>query len=194
MYIRLLLTAFLFFAAQNVFSQIEKYRAAKENDNEIFIITADSVRHTGKKLSFPKSMPSRFIKLDGVKYECKKGGEILAYQDKDEYAVYIPGGITFAARYYKGKINLYTYTVNVYGGSGYESTSRWILEKQKGVYLLATPANMEIVFADNPVVMQKCSGYISNIRNKSAYFSSNRRKEESEFSDHIVELVELYNK
>ena len=194
MYPRLVCSILLIFTFTTCYSQREKYKAAREEGNEIFVITMDSVKHTGSKLKTPATYPPPSIKLDGVKYSITKPTEVLAYQDENEYVVNVPGGTGLSSRFVRGKINLYTYVVNLWLNGHYEMVFRWLLEKERGVYLSATFESMEKVFGDNPAVMAKYNQYFPNIQHKAVYFSSNARKEERVFRDQVLELVELYNK
>jgi len=194
MLLRFLLSTLLIFLFTNGYGQREKYKAAREEGDEIFVITMDSVKHKGSKLKTPAAYPPPFIKLDGVKYSITKPTEVLAYQDENEYVVNVPGITGLSSRFVKGKINLYTYVVNLWVNGHYEMGFRWLLEKEKGVYLSATFESMEKVFGDNAAVMAKYNQYFPNIKAKAVYFSSNIRKEERIFRDKVLELVELYNK
>jgi hypothetical protein len=194
MFSRLVLSTILIFTFTAACCQREKYKAAREEGNEIFVITMDSVKHTGSKLKTPTAYPPPFVKLDGVKYSVTKPTEVLAYQDENEYVVNVPGITGLSSRFVKGKINLYTYVLQYWLNGRFEMGFRWLLEKERGVYLNATFESMEKVFGDNPAVMAKYNQYFPKIQNKSVYFSSNIRKEERIFRDQVLEMVELYNK
>ena len=165
-------------------------KLARDGD-ELFVITADSVKHTGSKFSTPwRGYPPRFFEVDGVKYKRKDG--IIAYQDKTAYTACIPG-IGDAHRYKKGKINLYEYTYMSQSAYGAYSHYSWYLEKEKGVYKLATRENMETMFADNPTVVAKFNEYFPNKKSKNTILKTPGELDR-DLAVNIQDLVDMYNK
>ena len=88
---------------------------AKETSDEVFLITADSVKHIGKKLSMGAQgfiTATEYFKIDNQKFLRKKKSDIIAWQSEYSYSIFFDGAKDFdPVRIVKGKINLYEYYV-----------------------------------------------------------------------------------
>ncbi|MCY7292613.1 MAG: hypothetical protein LH615_10580, partial [Ferruginibacter sp.] len=95
------------FKERNKFYEELKFNA-KENKDDVFVITKDNVKHSGKNFKFPPSYfaTSKYIKIDDIKYDRKQRENIIAWQSEDSYNVYYKDAEYDATRYVKGKINL----------------------------------------------------------------------------------------
>jgi len=174
------------------------YLQGKESDNEVFVITKDSVKHRGTKFKWaPGTATSTYIKIDDVKYSRKNKPDIIAYQNETAYRVYVPSINDDAARLRKGKINLYTQYVMAGSGAGNQPDvyTFYLVEKEKNNIIPATWDNLEKVFSDNAAVLQKYHEiYPDRTKEDVAYSTHITRKVQSKVFDNMILLVEMYNK
>ncbi|MGC4101533.1 hypothetical protein [Ferruginibacter sp.] len=137
----------------------EDYLKGKENDTEVFVITSDSVKHSGTKLKFPPRYfkTSEYIAIDGVRYSRKKKQDIITFQTEDWYCVYFPTIGDDITRIRKGKVNLYFYYVDTYtpGHATADYARHYVIEKEKNTFVIARYEVLENAFADNSAVLEK---------------------------------------
>jgi hypothetical protein len=175
------------------------YLQGKESDNDVFVITKDSVKHSGKKFKWPPSYfaTSEYIAIDGVRYSRKKKSDIIAYQNETAYYVYLPSINDDISRLRKGKINLYTqiYFSGISSGNQPDVYTFYLVEKEKNNFLPATWDNLEKVFSDNPAVLQKYHEiYPDRTIADVAYTTKNTHKVKGDVFENMILLVEMYNK
>ena len=186
------------FKERNKFYKELKFNA-KENNDEVFVITKDNVKHSGKKFKFPPAYfaTSNFIKIDDVKYDRKQRENIIAWQDDESYNVYHKNAEYDAVRYVKGKVNLYQYVITPanFGSKIPTSYIYFLLEKEKFEFIDATSENIEAVFSDNKLVINKFHElYPEAVRKKTKYPNQNKHTDEYAWIENIVMLTQLYNK
>jgi hypothetical protein len=177
---------------------VSNYSQGKENDNEVFVITKDSVKHSGTKFKWaPGTATSIYIMIDDVKYSRKNKPDIIAYQNETAYRVYVPSINDDVARLRKGKINLYTQYVMAGSGAGNQPDvyTFYLVEKEKNNIIPATWDNLEKVFSDNAAILQKYHEmYPDRTKADVAYSTHISRKVQSKVFDNMILLVEMYNK
>jgi hypothetical protein len=182
---------------------VNEYLKGKESDDSVFVITKDSVKHSGTKIKWPPRYfkTSEYIAIDGVRYSRKKMSDIIAYQDETRYSVYVPAIKDEAFRLRKGKINLYTYDYFYWTTSSRTQTAQgavetfFLLEKEKNKFLEASFENLEMLFSDNAAVLQKYHEiFPDRIKKRKPESPKNSFKEEKALFNNMILLVEMYNK
>lgn len=202
-YIKVGLFTLAIFTFLNSFSQKKEtdnnsFKNSKFNSidssNEVFVITSDGVKHSGKVLKFSPThfSFSRFIKIDNVKYNRKNLKDIIAWQDENEYRVYFSKINEDCKRLLKGKINLYQYPF-LFHGTLY---IQYFFEKEKFNFVDGTIKNMESLFANNPSVLEKLNELYPEkiIKNGDRHPPQNSMKQENEIYQNMMNLVNMYNK
>jgi hypothetical protein len=173
------------------------YLQGKESDSEVFVITKDSVKHSGKKFKWPPgTATSEYIAIDGVRYSRKKKSDIIAYQNETAYYVYLPSINDDISRLRKGKINLFTqyYLAGRGAGNQPDVYTFYLVEKEKNNFLPATWDNLEKVFSDNAAVLQKYHEiYPDRTKADVAYTTNITRKVQGNVFENMVLLIEMYN-
>jgi hypothetical protein len=171
----------------------------KENDTEVFVITSDSVKHSGTKLKFPPAyfQTSEYIAIDGVRYPRKKKQDIIAYQTKDAYFAYFAEADKDMQRIRKGKINLYVYYVitNTPGHATNDMARRYVIEKDKNKFLLCKYEILEQAFSDNSAVLQKFHELFPDKKetDKTLLQTQIPFKLETEMLKNMLLLTDMYN-
>ena len=200
----LLLLSFNNSFSQKKFKERMKYYEelmlnAKETTNEVFVVTKDSIKHSGTKLKYPSIfLPQNHIKIDGVKYERKKLKDIISYQDEEAYVVYNKFSDVDAYRFVKGKINLYKYSVTVLDGSKYPPSYIYFLferDNERFNFMDGSFDNIEALFADKKSVIDKFHEmYPESVRKNRKFPNANKNSNEYEWVENIVILTQMYNK
>lgn len=198
-----LLMAGLFACNGNVLAQgkvtKEDDQKGKENDTEVFVITSDSVKHSGTKLKFPPAYfnTSEYIAIDGVRYTRKNKQDIIAYQTKDAYYAYFPEADRDVQRIRKGKINLYIYYVTTFtpGHATGDRARRYVIEKDKNKLMLCTYEILEQAFSDNSAVLLKFHELFPDKKEADKTFLKTDIpfKVETETLKNMLLLADLYN-
>ena len=171
----------------------------KENDTEVFVITSDSVKHSGTKLKFPPRYfrTSEFIAIDGVKYPRKKKQDIIAFQTEETYYAYLPGSDNDMQRIRKGKMNLYVYyvTTTTIGHATADEARRYVVEKDKNKFMVCRYEILEKAFADNSAVLQKFHEFFPDAKEADKIFlkTSIPFKVETETLKNMLLLIDMYN-
>jgi hypothetical protein len=177
----------------------EEFKKGKETETGVFVITKDSVKHTGTKFDWIFSTST--FKIDDVKYKRRRLPDIIAYQSEDSYTAYVPDIEDDAIRLRKGKINLYTYEVvtkwdysNRKGTNEANYSRRYMLEKEKNDFLGLSYFTLEKFFSDKPVVLQKYHElFPSRPEGGKPDYNNMSPKNEAILLQQLLLLVEMYN-
>lgn len=170
--------------------------AARETTNEVFVITKDGVKHAGTKFKTPPGYAmSVYLKIDDTKYPRRKLADIIAWQDEHSYNMYYAPFGEDAVRLLKGKINLYLHKI-ITGSIGkvVHEDIYFLLEKGESKFFMAKFENMETVFSDNPIVLQKYHElYAEDVRKKGGWPRQSTVKQEKSIYVNMITLVKMYN-
>jgi len=170
---------------------------ARDPGSEVFVVTSDSVKHSGTKFKYSPTYFStvKYIEIDGTRYPWKKDRDIIAYQNNEVNEVYVRGEDTYALRLIRGKVNLYEYIKSIPDGSTNPRTdSYFLLEKSPFHFIIADFANVDAVFGDNPAVIAVFHQmYPDEVRNRTKFPKQNLIRQEQDWQTNMVQLTKLYN-
>jgi hypothetical protein len=177
----------------------EEFKKGKETETGVFVITKDSIKHTGTK--FDWNFRTATFKIDDVKYKRRRLPDIIAYQSEESYTAYIPDIKDDAKRLRKGKINFYTYeVVTKWGNSSRTGTPeakysrRYMLEKEKNDFYGLSYYTLEKFFSDKPAVLQKYHElFPSRPEGGKPDYNDMSPKNEAILLQQLLLLVEMYN-